>query len=384
MREYRVDLHVHVGYAHAGQVVKIPAGKDLTVRGIVQEVLDRSQVEILGIVDCGSPLVLEDLRELLEAGWGRPLPGGGLCFAERLTVLLGVEVELAVGQGFAHWLAYFPTLEKLQVFCDRLSPMVTNPNLSTQRVHTSAPQFAQLVASCQGILIPAHIFTPFKSVYGSCGSSIAAAFGSGAQVAAVELGLSADTDLADQFLELHPYTFLSNSDAHSLETIGREYNRCLLDQPDFTELVRALARDKGRRVVGNFGLDPALGKYHRTFCRECGQIGSEGCHHRRKVQGVYDYIEGMKDLSQPKHPAFRPPYYYRYPLSYIPGIGAKTRERLLAAFPNEEYILRQATLAELTAVAGNLVARRILMIREGDFRLQPGAGGRYGRILLDV
>jgi uncharacterized protein (TIGR00375 family) len=385
LQEYKVDLHVHVGFAENGQVVKIPAGKDLTLRGIIDYLLTSGKLDLVGIVDSACPVVIDDLTRLIEEGWGSPLSGGGILFADRLTVLLGVEVELAIGAGRAHCLAFFPHLEALRAFGARLDGLVTNRNLSTQRVRISPGDFMNLVAVCQGVLIPAHIFTPFKSIYGACHSTLKQAFGlrRADQLLAVELGLSADTALADQFSELQHYSFLTNSDAHSLGTIAREYNILSLEKPDFAELVLACQRKQGRGIVANRGLNPALGKYHRTLCRECGRIGTDACDHSRVVQGVYDYILEAKDLPLPQHPDYRPPYYHRYPLSFIPGIGPKTRKLLLAAFPSEEYILDRATADELAAVVGHRLALRIIQVRKGQFRIISGAGGIYGKLVLE-
>lgn len=33
----------------------------------------------------------------------------------------------------------------------------------------------------------------------------------------------------------------------------------------FKEVVKALKNEEGRKVLCNYGLDPKLGKYHRTF-----------------------------------------------------------------------------------------------------------------------
>ena len=64
-------------------------------------------------------------------------------------------------------------------------------------------------------------------------------------------------------------TFVTNSDAHSLPKIAREYNKMLVDDISFKEVVKALKNEEGRKVVANYGLDPKLGKYHRTHCDNC-------------------------------------------------------------------------------------------------------------------
>ena len=40
----------------------------------------------------------------------------------------------------------------------------------------------------------------------------------------------------------------------------------------FKELVKALKNEDGRKIIANYGMDPKLGKYHRTYCDNCNQV----------------------------------------------------------------------------------------------------------------
>ena len=72
----------------------------------------------------------------------------------------------------------------------------------------------------------------------------------------MELGLSANTDLADQLETLKDISFLSNSDAHSQDprSLGREFNRLEIDNPSFEEILLALQRKDDRKIILNVGL----------------------------------------------------------------------------------------------------------------------------------
>ncbi|MHA1647928.1 MAG: hypothetical protein ACTSVL_10180, partial [Promethearchaeota archaeon] len=91
------------------------------------------------------------------------------------------------------------------------------------------------------------------------------------KIAFLELGLSADTNLADRMECLQDVTFLSNSDAHSegFQSLGREFNRMALESPTFDEIKKACLRRGSRKVSLNVGLDPRLGKYNIMFCSKC-------------------------------------------------------------------------------------------------------------------
>ena len=46
--------------------------------------------------------------------------------------------------------------------------MIRNSNLSSQNSRITAQEFFDIVNDLGGIIIPAHVFTPYKSVYGNC------------------------------------------------------------------------------------------------------------------------------------------------------------------------------------------------------------------------
>ena len=110
----------------------------------------------------------------------------------------------------------------------------------------------------------------------------------------IELGLSSDTNMADEIKELHTYTFLSNSDAHSLAKIAREYQAIAMKEPTFNELKKALTKEDGREIVANYGLDPLLGKYHQTVCEN---VSSRSILRKKNVKtvGTKRLLKGVAD-----------------------------------------------------------------------------------------
>lgn len=393
MKQYFADLHVHIGATSEGRPVKITASRKLTFANIVKEALERKGIEILGIVDCACPGVMRDIRELCRQKVLEERGDGGLTHRDQLTVLLGSEVEAVEEDGaVSHHVAYFPFLRQIDEFASVMSRYITNPELSSQRCGLPTAQLLAVVLATGGVMVPAHVFTPHKSVYGKAARRLKDLVGESglAEIPAVELGLSADTDLADRLGELEFMAFLSNSDAHSLARIAREYNLLELAEPSFREVVLALHGRSGRRVAANFGLDPRLGKYHRTFCESCNRIAQgpppvlacESCGRadRLLVKGVLDRIVEIADYPAPRHPARRPPYHYQVPLEFVPGVGGKSLERLIAYFGSEMAVLHTASREELTPLVGNAVAGRILLAREGSLPLLAGGGGRYGKV----
>lgn len=396
MNEIFVDLHVHIGRSENNKPIKITAAKSLNFANIAKECSDRKGIHVVGIVDCASPYVIEDIEEFLKTGQAYEIQDGGIIYKDKVCILLGSEIETSEineqgKTGSAHSVCFFPKLEDIKNFSKEMSSHIGNITLSSQRADISAYDLVDMVEKYNGFLMPAHVFTPHKSFYGNCTSRLASIFKEKLnKIFAVELGLSSDTYLADEISELENKTFVTNSDAHSLPKIAREYNKMLVQDISFKEIKKALKKEEGRRVISNYGLDPKLGKYHRTYCEVCGKriegvapvTRCDTCDSRNITLGVYDRIEMIKDKPSTQSPEDRPPYVYQIPLSFIPGVGGKTIEKLLDHFETEMNILHKLSEDDIEAVVGKKTADLIVNAREGKMNIQAGGGGVYGKITV--
>lgn len=394
MYEIFADLHVHIGRSENNKPIKITAARSLNFANIAKECADRKGINIVGIIDCGSPYVQEDIDNFLQNGEAYEIKDGGIIYKDKVCIILGSEIETSEindegKTGSAHNICFFPTLADIKAFSTEMRQHIKNITLSSQRADISAYELIDIVERYNGVLIPAHCFTPHKSFYGNCTSRLQSIFKEKFdKVFAIELGLSADTFLADEISELETRTFITNSDAHSLPKIAREYNKILVNDISFKELLMALKNEQGRKVISNYGLDPKLGKYHRTYCEICGK-NIEGkapvtvcdtCDSRNITMGVYDRIEVIKDKASTESPENRPPYIYQIPLNFIPGLGGKTIDKLLDSFGTEMNILHKATFDDIEAVVGKKLANSIVCSREGKVEITEGGGGIYGKI----
>lgn len=390
LREYFLDLHIHIGRTRDNYPVKITAAKDLTFFNIIREAAERKGVQIIGIIDAVSPPVLAEIEEFVRNGVMEELPGGGYSYQGKTTLLLGAEVETSGPDGgAAHFGVWMRDIPSMREFSNWLAERITNPVLSSQRARCTSFELQAKCTELGGMFIINHAFTPHKSVLGNCVSRVSEMVDLN-HLTALELGLSSDSDLADLFSELADITFVSNSDAHSLAKIGREYNRVRLASPDFDEVKKALLRQDGRGVTANYGLEPQLGKYHRTFCTDCDLILAAeslasdqcpACGSRKIVRGVLDRIQSIADRTEPVHPPFRPPYFYQIPLEFIPKVGKRTVDKLLDHFGTEMNVLHLATEAQIADVVGNKIAHDIVRARQGQLPISVGGGGTYGKIL---
>jgi PHP family Zn ribbon phosphoesterase len=418
-----------------GRPVKVTASPRLTLSGIIEESVTRKGLDIVTIVDAQSPPVLEEIDDEMRSGRLDPLPGGGLRARDdpdgagadhggSLLLLLASEVEVdEPGIGPVHYLGYLPDFETARSFSSFLARRVTNVSLSSQKARSSGEELARWLGAAGGFLVPAHVFTPHKGFFGQGGVDLRQALSERAleAVPAVELGLSADADLADLVPSLAPFTYLTSSDAHSPETIAREH--CALDPTgapegyDFGTLAKTIREG---RLLANYGLDPRIGKYHRAFCPQCGFVAGENrltgdacpaggvcpaCGKDGLVGGVLDRImeiargAGANVAAAARRPVrtataespgdaaesfarARPPYVHMIPLRYVPGVGPATLRRLLRVFGTELDILHRVPEAALAAEVGGKLGARIVAARGGTglLGIEPGAGGHYGRV----
>lgn len=386
-----VDLHIHIGRTASGRPVKITGSRNLKLETILEEAAFRKGLDLIGVIDCHVPEVLQELKALIDQGRVVELQEGGLRF-DQVTLIPGSEIEIkdVDAQGPIHVLCYFPTFETMGMFSEWLGEHVTNNTLSTQRFFNGTARDIQWkTKDLGGLFIPAHVFTPFKSLYGVGVKRSLKEILDPDAIDAIELGLSSDTEMAEQITELNSFPFVSNSDAHSLGKIAREYQTLLVRDATFSELKKALKTVDGRRILANYGLNPQLGKYHRTRCAECfneirpdeEQTACPHCGGKRVVKGVYERLQELKGQERIfTTEVTHPPYIHQVPLEFIPKLGKKTLEKLLNHFGTEMAILHEVPVEAIAEVAGHAIAEKIGQARLGEVPIQSGGAGRYGKL----
>ncbi|RCW64848.1 endonuclease Q family protein [Saliterribacillus persicus] len=382
--KYFVDLHIHIGRDKYGKPVKITASNNLSLENIIEEAKIKKGIDMIGVIDAHTPAFIEEMHSYINNKKALELAEGGIEI-DNVCLILGSEVEIYDHncKGPIHVLCYFPTLKSMDQFSRWLSERVTNINLSSQRYYGSAIDLQHKVKDLKGLFIPAHIFTPFKSLYGKgVKKSLIEVLDPG-KIDAVELGLSSDTTMAEQIEELETYSFLTNSDAHSLGKIAREYQQISMMNCNFKELAMALKQTSGRKVEVNYGLNPLLGKYYNSVCKNClsDNITDSSCNDCGRsgiIKGVAKRIQEISNSSVT--PVKRPPYIHQVPLDFLPGLGPKTLQKLLKHFGTEMHVLHYVSYSDLKSIIGERLASAIIMMREGKLEIKSGGGGRYGKI----
>ncbi len=171
MYEIFADMHIHIGRSKNNKPIKITAARSLNFENIAEECVQKKGINIAGIIDCASPYVIEDIEEFLKNRRSkRAFRPVGIIYKNKLCIIIGSEIETSEKNeegktGCAHNLCYFPYLKDIKAFSKEMSNHIKNITLSSQRADISAYELVDIVKKYNGVLIPAHAFTPHKSFY---------------------------------------------------------------------------------------------------------------------------------------------------------------------------------------------------------------------------
>lgn len=395
------DLHIHSHYSAATSPrMDLPTlAKEGTRKGI----------HLLGTGDCLHPKWLKGIKELEERNGifyftGKD-KGKGKSKNASTDFVLTVEVE---DMRRVHHLLILPAIakaEELYELFSRYSRDIDSDGRPSLRLR--GEEIAEHARDAEALIGPCHAFTPWTALY-AYHNSLQECYGDMVgYVSFVELGLSADSSYADRIEELRELTFLTNSDAHSPYPIrlAREFNRFQVADTSFDELKAAIERKRGRKPVLNVGVPPAEGKYNESACIRCYKhyplteaiIRKWRCDCGGLIKkGVRDRVNELANCNG-THPEHRPPYLHLIPLAEIIGLALHKSatskavntvwESLLAGFGTEVNVLVDAPMDDFHTDTANFnldarVIEAIKAFREGEIRVIPGGGGKYGVIEL--
>lgn len=251
-----------------------------------------------------------------------------------------------------------------------------------------------------GFLVPAHIWTPWFSLFGSKSGfdSIEECFGDlSHHIFALETGLSSDPDMNRLISALDRFSLISNSDCHSPSKLGREVN--LFDCDFSFAAMRQALEDPGKGFVGTVEFYPEEGKYHHDGHRKCGicfdpiTTKEHGnicpvCGKPLTV-GVSHRVMELADRNTPQHGDHSPGFESLIPLpeilSELLGVGPASKAvlkqyaRLIGKFGSEFSILRDRPIDEISKDS-TLLGEAIKRLRERKVIRQAGFDGQFGII----
>jgi uncharacterized protein (TIGR00375 family) len=408
------DLHIHSKYS-------IACSRDLTVASLAAAAMSKG-IALLGTGDFTHPAWFEHLRADLvpaEPGLFAPTPELLATIRRSLPPIIAARdvrftysVEISTIYKRAdrtrkvHHLVYMPDVDAAARFNARLGRVGNLGSDGRPILGLDSRDLLDIVlsASEDGYLVPAHIWTPWFSALGSKSGfdRIADCYADLADhIFAVETGLSSDPAMNWRVPSLDRYRLVSNSDAHSLFTLGREATVLTAERDYFS--VRDALRT-GRGLAGTLEFFPEEGKYHADGHRACGvnwlpaetadQNGVCVKCGKPVTVGVLSRVEDLAGRPVGERPATAHETTVEHLvqlaeiLGEIHGVGARSRsvlrriDALVAALGPELHILRSAPLDDVTKYGGELLGEAIRRLRTGDVRRTAGYDGEYGVIRL--
>ena len=373
------DFHVHSCFSMA-------SSKDMLIKNMAP----KSKLKGLQLLGTGDAFHLGWLNIIEET---TTYSGDGIYSFEDMDFVLTTEVE---AKHRIHHLIVIPDIGIARELSDKL-PSKNKEIDGRPKTNLNGAELYDLVKQYDCLIGPAHAFTPWTGMY-KFYDSIYDCYEEKPDF--VELGLSADTSMADTISELKDFPFLTNSDAHSPwpHRLGREFNQIDLKDISYSSIKNAIEH---KDIKANYGLIPNLGKYHMTACTKCYKLVDPiiakdnkmkcSCGGRIK-KGVDFRISEIADFKEPKHPKFRPKYVHLMPLAeliatvYDKGVTTKTVQskwqKLIDNFGTEIDVLINIPLNDIERIDSN-IAFVIESFRNNSIDVVPGGGGKYGEISFD-
>ena len=434
--KYIADLHIHSKYSRACSKELVPEKIDLWCR--------IKGIDIAATGDFTHPKWFAELAEKLEpaegeARQGRPAETGLYRlkkefqadhpqFQEKklrdVRFILGTELSCIYKKGYktrrVHHLVFAPSLEVVRKINGELEKRDFNLKSDGRPIlGIDSENLLKLLLEIDEriVLIPAHAWTPWFAIFGSKSGfdSIEECFGNLAKnIFAIETGLSSDPPMNWKNSWLDSVALISNSDAHSLQVLGREANIFEGEKISYNLLfeaikksspsARAAKRNKAPlQLVKTVEFYPDEGRYHydghanckivlhpreakkfKNICPICGKPLTLGVLHR--VEDLADREEG----SLSKNAAG---FIHSVELEKIiaEAVGVQGRRskavakhywNLINKFRGELPLLLDAEEKELNQTAPANIAEAIRRVRAQELQISPGYDGLYGAIKI--
>lgn len=395
------DFHLHSKWSRA-------CSKELTLPNIAKG-CERKGIQFVGTSDAFHPAWQKDIATLLEeTGQGAFRLKDG---SSKTSFLISTEISCIYKRAGkvrrVHHIILFPSVNALLRLTETLNARGCNLKSDGRPiVGIDSEELLKMTldADPECLLIPAHAWTPWFAIFGSQSGfdSIEECFGeSSKDIYAIETGLSSDPLMNWRISTLDRVFLVSNSDAHSLDKLGREANVFEMKTPSYTELRRILVEHDTQKFLETIEFFPEEGKYHadghlkcqywcapeetkkmKGVCPKCGKPLTVGVLHR-----VADLADRPPHPERPKASAqFRSIVPLAEIVASVLRVGssskrvAKEVDRLLSDGRTEFGTLLDLPESELLPVTTPEIASAILAVRKGDVDVSPGYDGQYGVI----
>jgi len=408
--KFVADFHIHSKYSRATSPLM-----DL-------ENLDRwaeiKGIKVLGTGDFTHPKWFENIKKKLEpaeSGLFKLKEGEG--YPSGLTrFILTSEISCIYSKGGKvrkiHIIVFAPSIEAVEKINKKLGEIGNLKADGRPILGLDAKELAKIVLDADEncLVVPAHAWTPWFSVFGSKSgfNSLEECFDEYTKyIFAIETGLSSDPKMNWRLSQLDKITLISNSDAHSLGKIGREANvfdtelsyggianviksKVLPAQADKNKFLYTIEffpeegkyHYDGHRLC-NLSLEPQQSKKYNNICPRCG---------KPLVIGVLNRVEELADRPEGFLPKNAIPFKSLIPLNEVIaesiGVSVLSKEvskyynNLIKNLGSELKILLESTEKEIKEKSLPEIANGIIKMREEKVFIEPGYDGVYGKIKI--
>lgn len=404
---YVADLHIHSRFSRA-------CSPQLTIPNLAKWAKYKG-IDLLGTGDFLHPLWLSEIKQHLK-----PQPSG-LHELDGTKFLLTTEVACIYSHNGRvrriHILIFLPNIDYVEKLSEALRSRGVNLSSDGRpMMGLSTQQLCETVFKVcpKAIIVPAHIWTPWFSLYGSNSGYdfFKECFGEFSdKIYAIETGLSSEPAMNWRIADLDSKTILSFSDPHSLPRLARE---CTVFKGNlsYDELLDDLQKNN---LIGTIEFFPEEGKYHYSGHRNCNIVYSADelkkkgpicpvCQKQLTI-GVMQRIEDLATRSQedlkletkegvttsktfPNRPGFKMLVQLEEIIAEaletsVSSIKVKTEyEKLVTNLDNELKILTKTPLDLISMMSGEKLAEGVKRIREGKVHIEPGFDNTYGIVKI--
>jgi len=399
-----LDLHLHSRYSRA-------CSPQLTLENI-GKTADYKGVDIIATGDFTYPAwfsLIED--ELVEC-----FPGAGLYKLKnypeiKAKFILSTELSLVYKDGGKtrriHLVIHAPNLGAVKELNQQLDKRFNIRSDGRPILGISAPSLMDLIFKIDGrfLVYPAHIWTPWFSVFGSKSGfdTLEECFKEQTKnIFAIETGLSSDPAMNWRLSALDNLTILSNSDAHSLTNIAREANIMEINgEVTYQKIYENIKNQRG--MVMTIEFYPEEGMYHFDGHRDCKYSCEPAISRKLKnicpvckkplIIGVLNRVEELADRLEGFRPKNAVDFKKVVELDKIiaEALNIKSRhslnvkkhyDKMLKLFGNELGILLDLDLVKLEKEVDQRIIEGIKRVREGQLIIKPGFDGEYGEVKI--
>lgn len=399
---YICDFHLHSKYSRATSPQMDLPYLDQWAR--------YKGIQIIGTGDFTHPMWFKELKTKLE-----PL-GNGLfklktARDEAVYFILTAEISCIYSKNNfgrrVHLVFFMPDFASVEKFNTQLSWVGNLKADGRPMLGIDAKEIFKMALniSPDALVVPAHVWTPWYSVFGSKSgfNSLEECFDElTPKIYAIETGLSSDPAMNWRLSKLDKVAIISCSDAHSPKNLGREATvfDFATEEISYKNIVGALKKKDPIHLKYTIEFFPEEGKYHYDGHRLCNVVLTPEETNKRNAIcpvcgkpltiGVMNRVNKLADRPDGFKPEGAIPFKSFVPLQEIIAeslgvdkLSKKVEEeymKMVKQGGNEFQILMDWSEAQLKKMTSEKITEGIIKMREGRVSKIAGYDGVYGKI----